>query len=68
MPKILKRVPDKYKLQYLRSYKKLIEIRKQLEGFYPRTQEECIWTKNILKEYKKHFTTIANINKYLKSK
>jgi hypothetical protein len=37
-------------------------IRDSLKGFLPKTPEDEAWVSKVLKDYRKNFLTIANIN------
>jgi hypothetical protein len=64
---LLQSVPDKYKLDYLRTYKRLMQIRQELTGFYPTNENQLEKLRVLLKEYHVCFNKKTKIEDAIKN-
>lgn len=58
----LRKIPNKYKFEYMRSFQLLMDIRDSLDGFIPRNETEQEYLKKKLAEYRQFFKKISDIN------
>ena len=68
--RMLKNIPKEYHFKYLLAWKKLMNCREKLTGYEPKDDKDIQWLREILKEYKRNFVIISDINNkgYMKIK